>query len=358
MHSDSVRLSFRAFAQEFHLHLNPTENLVPPDGATVRYTSFDPELGTDVVRRTETILPHDVRAYHGVVVHSDYTARRLAEDRIGLRRDLDASSRMAVGVMGKASILLHDDGAESGKPTFEGSFDWAGNEHTIQLPLHYDTGRSQHDPPVTRRALKGGSPVLHRRSDRMSATEAGALGIRADDDSVGCSADGYEYNAQNALRLPASQDVDQDLASTLSPFSFFAVPTAHKLGRRNLFPSLHGMTDMFGRSPSLDSDRHSYSYHREFVKRQSDVLGGSNNDSYLDEIGSTSGCPTANRVVYMGVATDCTYTGRFSNSSAARVQVLNDVCSREGTDVRGYVAYIVYSHLPDEHRFKHLSQHL
>jgi hypothetical protein len=103
LHSDKIRLSFRAFAQDFFLHLEPTENLVHPDGALVRYVDTDPLTGKQVVVRTETIYSHDVRAYQGVVVHPDHTSRRLAEDSVGLKRDAD-SIMMEDGVMGRASM--------------------------------------------------------------------------------------------------------------------------------------------------------------------------------------------------------------------------------------------------------------
>jgi Metallo-peptidase family M12/Disintegrin len=330
-HSDQFRLSFEAFDNIFHLHLQPTEHLVPSTGATVRYTSYDPETGQDVVSKTETIFPHDIRAYHGVVMHKYYTAKRLAEDRIGLRRDLGTNtfSETDEGVMGTASIILHDDGTESGKPSFEGTFDWAGNEHIIQLPLNYQSSRSSHDPNLRKRAVEDGSLVLHRRSDRMSWPEAHLLNIRTEeeDDQVGCNADGYDFNANHALRLPSSNE--DDLPNTLSPFSFFALPYQPKIGRRSVFPNLLNgeLFRKHSRRHNLATSTNGYSYHEAFVKRQggADVLGGSNNDSYIDDIGSKTGCPNANRVVYMGIATDCTYTARFSNSSATRIQVLNDM---------------------------------
>jgi hypothetical protein len=103
LYSDKIRLSFRAFAQDFHLHLEPTEHLVHPEGALVRYVDHDPLTGRQVVVRTEILYPHEVRAYQGVVVHPDHTARRLAQDSVGIKRD--AETIMAEeGVMGRASM--------------------------------------------------------------------------------------------------------------------------------------------------------------------------------------------------------------------------------------------------------------
>lgn len=103
LHSDKIRLSFRAFAQDFHLHLEPTENLIHPDGAQVRYVDRHPHTGEPVVVRTERLYPHDVRAFQGVVMHPDHTSKRLAEDRVGVKRD-EESATASEGVMGHAAV--------------------------------------------------------------------------------------------------------------------------------------------------------------------------------------------------------------------------------------------------------------
>lgn len=345
--TNSVRLTFRAFEQLFHLHLQPNQDIVPPDGATVRFIAQDPATGNDVIQHTETVLPQDVRAYHGFVVHSDYTSQRLAEDRLGIRRDLDRPTESDVGVMGSAAIVMHEEEVESAQPPrFEGSFWWAGNEHTIQLPLNYHTSRSQHDPPVNKRALSEGSLVIHRNSDRMDEAEASTIGIRASAaESSGCVADEYDFNKEM-------------LRNVASPFSFFAAPMGSKIGRRSrAFPNLlEGASDLFTRasaysglgqsmnSPSAGLQAPAYSYEAALAKRQDDALGGNNNDSFVAHIGSTQGCPNAPRVVYIGVATDCTYTARFANDSDTRVTVLNLV-----SDLVAYSSEIWRRRCPSRH---------
>lgn len=101
--ADALRLSLRAFGQTFHLHLEPNENLVHPNGATVKYWGHD-EQGRDVVVREEKIMPGETRAYHGHVVHPFWTRDRIVEDRVGLRRDLNEPSWTDMGVMGPASM--------------------------------------------------------------------------------------------------------------------------------------------------------------------------------------------------------------------------------------------------------------
>jgi hypothetical protein len=103
LHSDRIRLSFRAFQQDFFLHLQPTENLIHPDGAVVRYVGQDPLTGESVVTRTEILYPHEVRAYEGVVVHADHTSKRMVEDSVGVKRNAE-TVLTGNGVMGRAAM--------------------------------------------------------------------------------------------------------------------------------------------------------------------------------------------------------------------------------------------------------------
>lgn len=96
LYDDKIRLSFRAFSQDFYLHLEPTENLVHPDGAQVRY------VGRDSIRE-EMIFPHQVRAFQGVVMHQDHSAERMAEDRVGVKRE-QGPVGYGDGVMGRAAM--------------------------------------------------------------------------------------------------------------------------------------------------------------------------------------------------------------------------------------------------------------
>lgn len=100
LHTDKIRLSFHAFDQDFFLHLEPTENLVHPDGAQIRYVGRNAETG-EVTVREERIYSHDIRAFQGVVMHPDYTARRMTEDKVGIQRSLGQGEE---GVMGLAAM--------------------------------------------------------------------------------------------------------------------------------------------------------------------------------------------------------------------------------------------------------------
>ncbi|EPQ28565.1 uncharacterized protein PFL1_03869 [Pseudozyma flocculosa PF-1] len=341
--TDSLRLSLRAFSQQFYIHLQPNDDLLHPDGALVHYYEYNETSGRSYVRKTERLHNHDVRAYHGVVVHASHTDRRFEEDRAGVRRDIYGDRDL--GVVGRASILVHDDGSESGTPKVEGSFDWMGNQHTIATSRNYHRKRSDGDPALERRHLEADSLILHRDSDIMTERDALEAGIESVEvaSRQGCSSDGLSYNNQSHLIL---SDAFNDEMSR-SAFSFFAKPSPAKFARRDLFG---GVAGWFGRSDveartqdelvgrSEDAERR-YVYDFDYLtpdgatfgRRQAtgnDIGNGGNaTNSYEDSIGSTAGCPSSPRVVYVGVASDCTYTQRLEGEEGARTEILNNMNS-------------------------------
>ncbi len=69
-----------------------------------------------------------------------------------------------------------------------------------------------------------------------------------------------------------------------------------------------------------------------FGKRQIDTNGipsGGNSGgvNLKSSIGSTAGCPTTRKVALMGVVTDCSYTGSFNSTEAARANVITQINS-------------------------------
>jgi hypothetical protein len=239
-------------------------------------------------------------------------------------------SLMTLVLTASVFSLLRDDGSESGQHSFEGTFTWAGNEHTIQLPLNYHTSRQAGDPSISQRSLQRGTPLIHRRSDIMTAVEARSIGIQTPEEPVGCNSDNHEFNSQNSLFLTEKNNNN----FSTSPLSFFAVrPKPRSIFSRSLLPMLRdSAAEMLGSKRTVFDDlsaRDQYSYREAaLMRRQSsggDQVGGNSTDSYTSDIGSTSGCPNSARAVYMGVASDCTYTARFSNSSAVRTQILTNM---------------------------------
>ena len=46
--------------------------------------------------------------------------------------------------------------------------------------------------------------------------------------------------------------------------------------------------------------------------------------SFQSTIGHNAGCPTSQRVVYMGVASDCKYTQQYGNTQNATMNILTN----------------------------------
>lgn len=65
----------------------------------MRYIGRHPETG-EVTVREEKIYSHDIRAFHGVVVHPDHTSKRMIEEKVGVKR----AEGDEEGVMGQAAM--------------------------------------------------------------------------------------------------------------------------------------------------------------------------------------------------------------------------------------------------------------
>ncbi|CDR99137.1 related to ADAM protease ADM-B [Sporisorium scitamineum] len=330
-----LRLSFRAFQQDFHLHLQPNKDILHPEGTLVRYHGLNETTGQSYIRSTETLYPGDVPAYHGVVVHASHSSRRLKEDRAGAARDIYQDQ--SLGVVGRAAIMLHDDGSVSGVPSFSGSFDWFGNVHHIDTPRSYIAKRQVDDPWVEPRSLQPGSMVVYRDSDIAleSRDESQASNATI---SMGCSSDVLDYNSHNRLLLSE----DNNDATSRSVYSFFKMPTPARLSRRDLFS---GWNDLFVRSVPEDviqtpqAELDDFVYHQDFDdyleptyrRRQAtgnDIgNGGNQTNSYENVIGSTAGCPKSARVVYAGIASDCAHTERIGTQDDTRREILSNMNS-------------------------------
>ncbi|CAD6930372.1 unnamed protein product [Tilletia laevis] len=336
---DSLRLTFRAFGQRFHLHLEPNADLVHPDGILVNSGSAS----------QHRISPSDVKAYHGVVVQSTHSGRRAVREAAGVKRELYHSRSIdddsEEGVVGRAAIIVHDDGSLQGRsPSFEGTFDWNDNVHFISTASTYAAVRSPLDPILTRsrRDLEEDSIIIHRMSDMVNEDEEAELrSVRRTETrqsglnpaGAGCSADSHDFNVNNPLFLTEKNNDE----FSRSPLSFFVAKTASpsSLFSRSLFTDLLPLADrrravdVEGEPLEARDSSTRFSYEAP-IRRQSgnDIAGSGANTSYISEIGSTTGCPASARVVYIGLAADCSYSGRFGgDENAVRRRLLTNMNS-------------------------------
>lgn len=165
--------------------------------------------------------------------------------------------------LGWARILVHSQGdAERGvAPVFEGAFAVGGVTHHVQTRANYVRNRNALDPEL----LDGTNPdaqlVIWRDSDQL---------VEAEED-----------------RLPGCSHSDPWLS-----------PTIH--------------------SPWDDS------WTNTSLTRRDDVQGGGSSNNFESNIGQTAGCPTTQKILYMGVAADCNYVSAYGSPQNATQQIINN----------------------------------
>lgn len=125
--------------------------------------------------------------------------------------------------------------------------------------------------------------------------------------TTGCGHDKVEWNMDNTthpVRRPRSP-VETKPWWTSSP--------------------VDSLPDLFADYPESGDRRRS----APLIKRDDVPTGGTTNPqtNYIGSIGSTSGCPTEQRVVYVGFAADCNYVGTYGGAEQARTQILTNMNS-------------------------------
>lgn len=183
--------------------------------------------------------------------------------------------------VGWARIMIHRDGPT---PIFEGAFLMEGDHNHIQTSENYLQTKLKEDPRIPDGAED--HMVLWRDSDIQGSSQMG-IELKRDVGEDTCSSDRLLFNSNEDHPLYASMRKRED------PTGFFG-----SISTRSLFT------------------------------RQSDIGGGTGNTGNVNlasTIGNTAGCPTTRKVALVGVATDCTYTADFANSSAARTNIINQM---------------------------------
>lgn len=281
-HSDSFRLTISAFDDVFHLHLRPNDHLIHP-AARINY------FKGGVLDRTVPLLRQSVRAYWGEVIAAEQSRDRMREDAAGV---LPRPSKKPTTELGWARIVVHSQGdADRGKaPVFEGAFEVQGETYHVQSREAYLRNKLLLDPDLVSDA---GDPDAHlviwRESDAVEA-EGGHGGK-----SHGCTHDHLDFNTNPwrnpVLRKPSPPPAWYDPLGMLSPDPW-------------------------------TNDPHSNVSVAHW--RRDDVAGGGSSSNFVGSIGSTKGCSATQKVVYMGVAADCSYVNAYGSTQAAASQIINN----------------------------------
>ncbi|THH30380.1 hypothetical protein EUX98_g3806 [Antrodiella citrinella] len=283
-------LTLSAFDDVFHLHLRPNENLIHP-AARINHYRIGAD-GNSVLSHTEPLLPESVRAYWGEVVYPDVSADRLREDAAGVSPRPSGKSEL-----GWARITVHCQGDVTKAPVFEGAFSVDGNVHHVMSKEHYLNNKHEMDPHA--HLIEAGDDaeiVIWRDSDVMTPHEYHAASGGMDDGPIPlqpaktCGHDNLRFNTD---------------------------PLENQALRRPLGPPATSWYDPLG---ILDSHISNSS-----LAPRDDVAGGDVSTNFVDDIGNTAGCPSTQKVIYMGVAADCAYVTQYGSPANASQHIISNL---------------------------------
>lgn len=289
-----------------HLHMTPTEHLFHPQ-AKINYLS----AAGDVLY-SEPLQAHDHRVYTGEVLNDWSTLQRLKEDRVG-GVYYPPGSEESRGVRGTATIHVYDhpeDDRDVRSTRFQGAFYVDGQLWHVMTRENYLRHAQDGDPEVFDLGEESGLVMFMEGDEHGNRDEAFGDRTMQRTRKMGCSHDDLAYNT-NVTGHPVLKDrprhphSDREVAASFFP-SLPSMPLSDSL--YSLFP--HG-----SESP------------RRSVSRRDDISTGGNakpSTNYINNIGQTAGCPTEQRIVYMGVAADCNYISTYGGAEQARTQILTN----------------------------------
>lgn len=238
-----------------------------------------------------------MRAYWGEVIAAEHSQQRMREDAAGVvaPRPITSSGSNGIGVeRGWARIVVHSQGdADSGiPPSFEGAFEVDGVTYHVQTRENYLRNKQALDPDVLIDDYSESHLVIWRDSDAMRDEDMEKLGIKSKEHGGGCVHDTLEYNTdpwQNEVLQPP--------------------------------PVAPSWFDPFGILSGSNSWENSTSGR---MSRRDDVQGGSVSNNFSTTIGKTTGCPTSQKILYMGVAADCAYVSAYGSTQNATQQIITN----------------------------------
>ncbi|KAG0142978.1 hypothetical protein CROQUDRAFT_206261 [Cronartium quercuum f. sp. fusiforme G11] len=340
----SIPSSPSNFSIHFSLSLRPTPNLIHPD-ARINYHSLDPLTGRTSIK-TDPLSPDHVMAYTGWVIEETAVESWWAEEHASLLRSPDwASSSHDPRVIGWARILVHDtskmlDVNHLNELVWEGSFEykqqlWHVKPHDLflrtkhsndviplQMKSHARGGlvawREVKTSQVDHNLSRNQSDSTHFAPQYPSQLPTKPSSICGHDQltfNINPDHDVYQYQDPRPLHLspPRSSSWITSILDIIN--SLFGLPSYHQ-----------------NFSNQFDLGSYSYTPPSRLFKRQtmsSDISGPANKASsnFFNSIGSTVGCPVEAKVVYIGVAADCTYVSKYQSPEAARMAILNNLNS-------------------------------
>ncbi|KAF8807176.1 zinc metalloprotease [Phlegmacium glaucopus] len=278
-YDDSFRLILSAYNETFHLHMRPNDHLIHP-AARINYYTMLPD-GREVLSRTKPLLRESVLAYWGEVIAAHHSPVRMLEDTAGVIPQPHPAD------LGWARLIVHHQGSP---PIFEGAFSASGVTYHIMTRENYLRNKLTLDPHIIHSTETIDNPlVIWRESDVMTPEE--------------------EHFFKTGLHPTGKVSVPQSCGHDRLEYN---TPSQNPMLKRPTSPWLnHPLYPRF-----LD----------ESIHRRDDSLptNGGMGSNFINSIGSSAGCPTTQKVIYMGVAADCTYVATYGGQENATTQILTN----------------------------------
>lgn len=297
LHSDTLLMRFSVDDEPVSVVLRPSRDLVSPV-AKINYHSTD-ALGRKSVKSVP-LLRQDFRAYEGMVVHEAHVNKWWKEEAAGLVRGDELKDERTRG-WARITLRQQDD-------AWDGAMSIDGHLHHFK-PLHSylrDRSSLDPDPPISalaRRGRPGGATIIARERDAFS-----------DHEGHSCSHDTLDFNidSHNPIYQSARQIAFDDALG-------FSKPQPQSwLGH------------ILGEQPHPRSFRPSHHHKRQDIAGTTGNDGLNSTSGFVDSIGSTNGCPTDQRVLFIGVAADCTAVQSYGSQDEARQQILAEMNTVSG----------------------------
>lgn len=270
--------------------LHPVEDFIHPD-AKIVYTDTDPWTGAESIYE-EPLLRETLKIYRGVVLHEHQIEARVQEARIGWNDAVQHPGNHR----GWARIVVSPDynpSQDISRFLAEGAFEVDGEMHHLKTLDSYERSRRHEEPEVHRRSIRDAERtgmIMLRDRDLPSLSKRTAI------PPPKCALDNLAFNT----------DPSHPTWSTARQLAFDA-EYARKPSWIDNMLGLDAENDFTSSFSSAFAARYPGSEH--LIRRQSggDISGGgSNTGNYISTIGQTTSCPKSARVLYMGVAADCT----------------------------------------------------
>ncbi|PPQ90437.1 hypothetical protein CVT25_014955 [Psilocybe cyanescens] len=284
-YNDSFRLILSAYNETFHLHLRPNDHLIHSAARIHYYTTTSD--GREVLSHTVPLLRESVKAYLGEVVAPYHSPTRMREDAARVVPQAHPAD------LGWARIMIHQQGDDDRRlaPLFEGAFSAHGVIYHIMTKENYLRNKLELDPQLSEPVDDtDANLVVWRESDVMTPEE--------------------EHLAKTGKLHPSEKIV--------TPLS---------CGHDRLDYNNPAQNPMLSSPPPLSwTDRLLVPFLNDTMYRRDDAPTGNGamSSNFIGSIGSTAGCPTTQKVLYMGVAADCTYVSNYKTQEDATSQIINN----------------------------------